>query len=211
MWFHIQKRREKHKDREEVEVSFVSVLLKTSLRSISKSRLLSGCSLGEAVRAHLIFYMCSHFPFLLCIPALQPILRDGDSLSSKEPIKFHITLADTRWHWLALQTCRTVQTEMTKGIERAPLRFHSLFEFDEKSTWIALTLLRPREERLPGAPSPGRAHSSQSNLASQWLTLLGGLPKSIQNTMSMCIWVFFKREDPGLSSNSPKDPWSKKG
>lgn len=95
MWFPIQKRREKNKDRKEVELSFVSVLSKTSFRSISKSRPLSGCSLGEVVRAHLIVCMCSHFTFLLCIPALQPILLDGDSLSSKEPIKFHITLPDT--------------------------------------------------------------------------------------------------------------------
>lgn len=95
MWFHIQKRKERNKDREEEEeTSFVSVLLKTSLSPISKSRLLSGCSL-EGGEAHLIFYACSHFPFSLCIPALQPTLLDGDSLSSKEPIQSHVTLADT--------------------------------------------------------------------------------------------------------------------
>lgn len=68
---------------------------KPLLSPISKSGLLSGCSLGGG-KAHLIFYACSHFPFSLCIPALQPTLLDGDSLSSKEPIQFHITLADPR-------------------------------------------------------------------------------------------------------------------
>lgn len=92
---HTEKDGEKQR-RVEEEASFVSGLLKTSLSPISGSRLLSGCNLGEAARAHLIFSVCSHFPVPLCLPALQPSLLDGDSLSSKEPIKFQVTSADTQ-------------------------------------------------------------------------------------------------------------------
>ena len=81
---------------EEEETSFVSLLLKTSLRPVSRSGLLLGCSLGEAVKAHLICSRCSHFPVPLCIPALQLSLLDGDTLSSKEPNKFCITAANTQ-------------------------------------------------------------------------------------------------------------------
>lgn len=91
---HTEKDEEKQRRVEEA-ASFVSMPLKTSLSPISGSRLLSGCSLGEAARAHLIFSVCSRFPIPLCLPALQPSLLDGDSLS-KDAIKFQVTSADTQ-------------------------------------------------------------------------------------------------------------------
>lgn len=113
IWRHMQKRRER-KTREGA-ISFVSMVLKASLSPISKSGLIWDCSLGEALRAHLIFSVSGFIslspPECSCPAAYSP---DGDSFSSKEPIKFFVTSADSRWHWLTFRTCRTVQIEMTR-------------------------------------------------------------------------------------------------
>lgn len=94
MWFHIQKRTERNKDGAEEEASFVSVLLKTSFKRHQQKQAPPGLQSGRDSEAHLNFSVCSHFPVPLCIPALWPFLLDGDSLSSKEPIKSRVTLAD---------------------------------------------------------------------------------------------------------------------
>lgn len=59
-------------------------------------------------------------------------------------------------------------------------------------------------EKSPQLPRKGR--HAQPNHASQGLTFLGGLPNSMQNTVSMCVWVSWQREDTELASKSPEDP-----
>jgi hypothetical protein len=59
--------KEGEKQREEETVFFVLVILKTSLSPISKSGLVSDCSLGEVVKAHLISSVCSSIFLSLCV------------------------------------------------------------------------------------------------------------------------------------------------